>query len=138
MNYGDKLKDPRWQRRRLEIMQRDNFRCLVCMEETKTLHVHHNYYLSGREPWDYPDECLITVCEGCHEYEHLYREQCERNLINIIRQKGIEYIDVQLVSQAFANMTKAEIHSWALDNNSEEQVFKHCSPIPRDIEGMIK
>ena len=26
-DYVEKLKDPRWQRKRLEIMQRDGFRC---------------------------------------------------------------------------------------------------------------
>jgi 5-methylcytosine-specific restriction endonuclease McrA len=67
--YMKKLRDPRWQRKRLEIMQRDNFACRKCHEMTKTLHVHHTHYIGGRDPWDYPDDSLMTLCEQCHEEE---------------------------------------------------------------------
>jgi hypothetical protein len=67
MTYSEKLKDPRWQRRRLEIMQRDDFTCLRCEEAENTLHVHHLYYVSGREPWDYPLWSYQTLCEKCHK-----------------------------------------------------------------------
>jgi len=30
--------------------------------------VHHRYY-ENIEPWEYPDEALITLCENCHEQE---------------------------------------------------------------------
>lgn len=66
MAYADLLKDPRWQKKRLEILQLDAFRCRVCESTTKTLHVHHLYYIKGNDPWDYPDNALITMCEGCH------------------------------------------------------------------------
>ena len=64
--YSEKMKDPRWQRKRLEILQRDNWSCTECWEIEKPLHVHHRYYIPGREPWDYPPFCLITLCDECH------------------------------------------------------------------------
>lgn len=67
ITYSEKLKDPRWQKRRLEIMQLDNFRCRGCETKERTLHVHHKYYIKGREPWEYEDDALITYCELCHE-----------------------------------------------------------------------
>ena len=67
--YAEKLKDPRWQRKRLEIMQRDDFQCRVCGDERKTLHVHHIRYIKGREPWEYKDFYFVTLCEGCHRDE---------------------------------------------------------------------
>lgn len=70
MKYADKLKDPRWQKRRLEIMGRDHFKCCDCEAEDKTLAVHHLYYVSGREPWEYPDWSLSTLCESCHKQGH--------------------------------------------------------------------
>lgn len=73
MTYSDKLKDPRWQRRRLEIMQRDQFKCRRCGSSTKTLNVHHLQYQRGREPWQYEDNLLVTICEDCHESEHAAR-----------------------------------------------------------------
>lgn len=66
-DYSTKLKDPRWQKKRLEVMQRDGFKCVSCGDDSETLHVHHCYYVSGRSPWDYESETLITLCVGCHE-----------------------------------------------------------------------
>jgi hypothetical protein len=65
--YTELLRDPRWQKRRLEIMQRDGFACVECGRKDLTLNVHHRYYISGRDPWDYPDEALVTLSEDCHE-----------------------------------------------------------------------
>lgn len=81
-SYSDKLKDPRWQRRRLEIMGRDDFHCAECGSETETLHVHHKAYVRGKEPWDYPDAMLITLCEGCHDSAH--SEDNRRKLSNLV------------------------------------------------------
>jgi len=66
--YAEKLQDPRWQKKRLDIMNRDKWRCFWCYNEKEQLHVHHIKYLPGREPWDYPDEMLITLCKSCHEH----------------------------------------------------------------------
>lgn len=67
--YAEKLKDPRWQRKRLEILQRDDFTCRACGSRDNTLHVHHIRYFRGRNPWDYKEFYLVTLCEGCHEAE---------------------------------------------------------------------
>lgn len=65
--YSEKLRDPRWQRKRLEIMSRDDFQCQQCQTKTNTLNVHHRAYLKNRDPWDYQDHMLTTLCEPCHE-----------------------------------------------------------------------
>jgi len=70
-NYLNKLKDPRWQKKRLEILKRDNFCCQACFESKKTLHVHHIVYGSKKDPWDYDESDLITLCEECHKLWHL-------------------------------------------------------------------
>jgi len=70
--YSEKLKDPRWQRKRLEIMQRDGFACRGCSSKSETLNVHHTYYAPRMMPWDYPTDSLVTLCESCHN-EITYR-----------------------------------------------------------------
>lgn len=65
--YYEKLKDPRWQKIRLQIMQRDNFMCVICGAKHKPLNVHHRLYFKNWEPWDYNDHHLITLCEDCHQ-----------------------------------------------------------------------
>lgn len=47
-------------------MEMDKFSCRVCHDKETSLHVHHTYYRKNTEPWDYPDEALVTLCEACH------------------------------------------------------------------------
>jgi hypothetical protein len=67
MTYAEKLKDPRWQKKRLEIMKRDKFQCKLCKDEETELQVHHKEYISGNDPWDYTNNLLITICKHCHD-----------------------------------------------------------------------
>lgn len=67
--YSEKLRNPKWQRKRLDILQRDEFACVGCGDTESTLHVHHCYYEKGKEPWEYADSSLITLCEHCHSEE---------------------------------------------------------------------
>lgn len=34
------------------------------------LHVHHQYYILSKLPWEYPDDSLITYCNWCHWQYH--------------------------------------------------------------------
>ena len=67
MTYSQKLKDPRWQKTRLRVLERDNFTCICCESKQKQLHVHHCYYVSKREPWDYNLNTLVSLCADCHK-----------------------------------------------------------------------
>ena len=70
MTYSEKLQHPQWQKKRLEIMSRDSFRCVKCASETNTLTVHHFYYVTGRMPWEYPNGSMATMCRNCHFEGH--------------------------------------------------------------------
>jgi hypothetical protein len=70
VSYSDLLRDPRWQRKRLEVMERDDFTCVTCGVNDKTLNVHHVRYVRGRMPWEYDASELRTLCEDCHKREH--------------------------------------------------------------------
>lgn len=70
--YRRQLCDRRWHERRLEIMRRDGWRCRRCGGKGR-LNVHHRWYVYGRQPWQYPDRCLVTLCEKCHRHVHLMR-----------------------------------------------------------------
>ena len=69
-SYAELLKDPRWQKKRLEIMQRDNFTCQLCGSKEKHLNVHHLYYNGYKAPWEYTNDAMLTVCDECHKFEH--------------------------------------------------------------------
>ena len=86
MTYSDKLKDPRWQKKRLEILNRDNFTCTLCLDKESTLNIHHLKYTGN--PWDTPNECLITLCEDCHSFIEFYK-----NDFNIIVTIKVSIVD---------------------------------------------
>lgn len=68
-SYSDLLKDPRWQRRRLEVLEASGFACDECGNDRNTLHVHHRAYRKGAMPWEYGEEELECLCEICHKYK---------------------------------------------------------------------
>lgn len=69
-SYWEKLKDPRWQKKRLEALQAADFACQCCYDSKETLHVHHKQYFKGREPWEYEIDQLAVLCETCHSEHH--------------------------------------------------------------------
>lgn len=77
MDYKEKLEDARWKARRREILDRDRHRCMLCGEKDEillghhaVLNVHHLRYEKGKEPWEYPDSDLVTLCHKCHGTIH--------------------------------------------------------------------
>lgn len=76
--------DPRWQRVRLKIMERDGFKCSVCREDGKILHVHHRAYEKKKKIWDAHPSHLVTLCEDCHE-------RCE-NIVRIARMSANQWL----------------------------------------------
>lgn len=70
LSYSEKLQDPRWQKKRLEILSRDKFKCTICGDGKQTLHIHHKIYNGNTSPWNYKKSDLATLCKTCHSQEH--------------------------------------------------------------------
>jgi cytochrome c553 len=131
--YAQKLKDPRWQKKRLEILERDEWTCQLCGSTTDTLAVHHKRYLIDTEPWDYPNKLLITLCETCHEAE---KEGGESNdLIAMVKEKFLSN-DIGILADGFRQIeaTKqyelwmiAETIRWILsDKEIQKKLTDRC------------
>jgi len=93
MTYAEKLKDPRWQKKRLEVMQRDEFTCQFCKNFKGPLHVHHKTYEYNVSPWDYEDSNFITLCEDCHKNEELQKIYFNLSIKYLLK-NGITYFDL--------------------------------------------
>lgn len=74
--YKTELKNPKWQRKRLRIFERDKWQCQSCGDCDSELHAHHTYYAKGKKPWEYPDSDIVTLCFSCHFIHHI----CENAL----------------------------------------------------------
>jgi hypothetical protein len=83
--FWEKYRDRRWQEKRLRIMERAGFRCEMCGSEDskETLHIHHGYYRSKADLWDYPDDTLWCLCESCHEAAEANKQDCHSALATI-------------------------------------------------------
>lgn len=69
----DQYRSKDWARFRGEVMRLDDFTCTICGRKSGpgvVLQVHHNRYISGLKPWEYPHDQCATVCKGCHAAEH--------------------------------------------------------------------
>ena len=69
-SYRSQYLDPRWQKKRLKVMESTGFKCENCQSETNTLNVHHKQYIPNRDIWDYRLNQFLVLCEGCHEAYH--------------------------------------------------------------------
>lgn len=85
MTYSEKLLDPRWQRKKAEILERDDYTCKSCGATHITLHAHHIFYVDDTDPWDYKDDALITLCEVCHNTQHLIGNTLQNYLLDLIK-----------------------------------------------------
>lgn len=102
-SYSDKLKDPRWQKRRLEILERDGWMCQSCQDNESMLVVHHRFYEKG-EPWEAKDCVLITLCQQCHEQEHEAYPIHSEALVQALKSKGFLSHDITNIVHAFMRM----------------------------------
>lgn len=104
--YSNKLSDPRWFNKRNKIKSRDNYCCQVCAS-SKNLVVHHRYYDGFKDPWDYEDDALITLCQPCHELEgNKVRATFEEKLLIEMR-KIFLVPELVMICSAFETMKKS-------------------------------
>ncbi len=87
MKYSEKLRDPRWQKKRLEIFNRDDWTCQKCGSKKDELHAHHKKYINGFDPWDYPSESLITYCYKCHRWTHFPGIKLDKDYVEKVRKR---------------------------------------------------
>ena len=96
MDYKEQIKHPKWQKKRLEILERDNFQCQSCFDKEKQLHVHHLKYEKGKKIWGYENNKLITLCSSCHEslHYHIYNDFYDFNILYTVMGCNPIYIDI--------------------------------------------
>lgn len=85
MTYSDKLKDPRWQKKRLQVLDRDDFKCTLCGDKKETLHVHHKSYHKSGNPWDTELENLSSLCATCHNVFEKLKSTLIGEVVSIIK-----------------------------------------------------
>lgn len=133
--YSDQYKDPRWQKKRLEIMERDGFACRHCDSKTETLNVHHAYYKKGFCIWEYHESTMITLCEGCHKRWHLIMTAVKINSANEMFLRALDaLVDANVLLEGESDLSGVVLMSNAVklaynsgSANAMEEDF-HAAP----------
>lgn len=107
--YADKLKNPKWQRKRLQVYERDNWTCQLCSDESTELHVHHISYEPGKQPWEYELDNFTTLCKHCHGAVTIYKKDYSGAIIKASKRKVplFEYYALLLLVQEQGQMVVA-------------------------------
>ena len=101
--YWELLRDPRWQKKRLEVMERAKFACEICGDKTTTLNVHHKFYQKGAKPWEYEDRSLQCLCEPCHKSVTEIRSILDSGIGGLsldVMEMTLGFVHGQLIHQA--------------------------------------
>ena len=101
--------DPRWQRRRSEVLRRDNFTCQCCGADSRPLHVHHKYYQYPNEIWKDPMEALVTLCVDCHQDKTDEHRNQSKALFAAIYQTGLTPKDLKNIGKFFERFGRSSM-----------------------------
>ncbi len=98
--------------------------CQLCYDKKSTLNVHHRRYLSNKDPWDYPNHLLVTLCEECHEVEKERMENVSHDLMEILKETFFAG-EIASIAGGFINFKifhsseiDAAVISWAISNEN--------------------
>lgn len=110
--YKNLLNKPQWQKRRLQILERDKWTCQCCGDTETELQVHHKMYEKGKMPWEYNDDVLVSICSHCHSflsYILVYNE--EDNYKPTINEK------LPVIQKRYVDSQKTYYIEMLIDNN---------------------
>ena len=137
MTYKEKLLDPRWQKKRLGVLERDGWECQSCGDTETTLHIHHKKY-NGCDPWDIEDCYLTTLCKECHDSETNSIKRDSAILLDAIKKHFLSE-HIITIAEGFHNMelvhspeVQASAIGWFLSSNENinlvlEKYFNYLS-----------
>lgn len=144
-DYQTRLKSPHWQKKRLQVLNRDKWKCKLCKDEETTLHVHHLEYQTKKQPWEYPMSNFVTLCQHCHREVEFLKDD---NHFDEILINKIKWESGQVTMFIYANSLEDPIikfydinlknsDSYEFSNNGQKmfsQFFKNCKKLDTYIE----
>lgn len=119
MTYKEKLLSPKWQKKRLHILERDNWTCQLCGDQDTTLEIHHFKY-SGN-PWDVDDGFLVTYCKHCHGAVELINKSYDKiSIISCIKSIDYDNIKLSMIMQNDDNLFAVLLVTYDSSTNKHE------------------
>ncbi len=104
---------PKWQKKRLQVLNRDGFKCRLCDDTETALHVHHLKY-TQKLPQDEPIENLITYCSDCHSVVEYFKQ----NNNNVVICKVLKFTSPQIPTAFIVKTTDNNLFFGNFNNNT--------------------
>lgn len=94
MTYAQRLKDPRWQKKRLELLNKAHWTCEECkaVEPADGLQIYHVFYMLGKLPWEHDDRIMMVLCDGCHKRRQKVEQEFFYGVACVLRWKTADEI----------------------------------------------
>lgn len=127
MTYQEQLKNPKWQKKRLEVLNENNFECSECGSKDTELHVHHTIYRKGNKVWEYENDELACLCKTCHEFEHKLLEDLHETYLWLSR-----YEKLRLLGYADG------LQSPIMSRDGEAYEYGFADYLRNDTDGIIR
>jgi hypothetical protein len=83
LTYAEQIKNPKWQKKRLKVLEEGGFTCEECGGKEETLNIHHKFYDNSKMVWEYNNEDLKCLCETCHSARHEIEKIVKRLLEDV-------------------------------------------------------
>lgn len=106
LTYGEQLRHPNWQKRRLEFLERSDWTCEMCGDTESPLHAHHRIYERNRMAWEYEDYDLACLCDSCHSRWHEDRDRLLRIIMRETYQSESDEMSLAAVCAAYLRATQ--------------------------------
>lgn len=131
--YQEHLRSPKWQKKRLKILERDNFTCILCGDTESTLHVHHEKYNGNY--WEANDGDLKTLCLHCHSLIEHNKTQSSwkgeaflKKIIKLHRQRGNSILMVTVSEVTGDGDLYIGYHLYIYENNA----IQYCTGLSKE------
>jgi hypothetical protein len=66
-SFTQKFHDPRWIKKRTELLHAYDFTCVKCGAANGHALVHRIKHVPHLDPWNYPDHLLQVLCRDCQK-----------------------------------------------------------------------
>ncbi len=123
-DFLEQYKHPNWQRKRLQILERDSYECRWCCASDDELHVHHLEYTKGHKVWDYSDDNFITLCKTCHEHAGDVLLDVKRKLWNVVYLNALQNLSIAWTTEAGRKRVSKSLNSLAMKIVKESKCRK--------------
>lgn len=92
-NYKQKLQSDEWRKFRKNMRQTKGDCCACCKSGTGRLELHHLFYESSREPWEYEAHELVLLCEHCHRSMHVELQNFRKFVFGYLTPRALQVIN---------------------------------------------